>query len=96
MTQDTTLLGPSDDIIVIAADVGFMRHAGRSRVRLPEPMWRVDLDDFGVFSTCMTNPVGPTNPPIFVARCGCFDMDIDGDVDFRDFWIFQLAFNGAD
>ena len=56
----------------------------------------VDLEDFGVFPTCMTSPVGPINPAVFAAPCGCFDMDIDGDVDLRDFRSFQLAFDGAE
>ena len=45
----------------------------------------VDLEDFGLFPTCMTGPIGPIDPPVFTAPCGCFDMDVDGDVDLRDF-----------
>lgn len=48
----------------------------------------VDLVDYAVFAGCMTGPnLGPIG-----AGCGCIDLDVDDDVDLRDFAEFMIIF----
>ncbi|HNQ22963.1 MAG TPA: hypothetical protein PKK06_07710 [Phycisphaerae bacterium] len=50
----------------------------------------VDLDDFLIFTACMTGPeIG------IVPECSCADLDADGDADIVDFAAFQRAFTGS-
>ena len=55
----------------------------------------VNLNDYDYFQTCLSTG-GPGKPAPHVCTKG-FDGDVDGDVDFKDFQSFQLAFapNGA-
>jgi hypothetical protein len=46
----------------------------------------VDLDDYALFSDCLTGPVAAV-----VAGCERADLDCDGDADLRDFAAFQRA-----
>lgn len=50
----------------------------------------IDLDDFKVFSGCMSGPGGDPEG----AQCRCFHFDSDTDVDLIDFGFFQRAFTG--
>ncbi len=54
-----------------------------------------DLPDYAVFETCYSFS-GPGTEPPFQECLDHFDWNDDGDVDLRDFRIFQLAFNGGD
>jgi hypothetical protein len=51
----------------------------------------VDLDDFNIFTDCMT---GPDGGPAGI-ECTAFRFDADDDVDLEDFAAFQQAFTGA-
>ena len=48
-----------------------------------------DLEDFDVFSECLT---GPGNG--ITEGCGCADVDGNGDIDLTDFAQFQALFTG--
>ncbi len=50
---------------------------------------RIGLDDVQDFLACMSGPGAGANPV-----CGCYDMDVDGDVDLPDFLALQAAFTG--
>jgi hypothetical protein len=50
----------------------------------------VELDDFDVFSACMSGPEVDME-----AGCECADMDGDVDVDLADFAAFQPVFAGS-
>ncbi|UCG15359.1 MAG: hypothetical protein JSV19_08665 [Phycisphaerales bacterium] len=50
----------------------------------------VDIADYIVFESCIT---GPNAGPI-AAGCECADLDVDDDVDVKDFGLFQIAFTG--
>lgn len=52
----------------------------------------VDLDDFGVFQTCLS---GPAVPHVETPACDASDLDGDGDVDQADFGVFQRCYGGA-
>jgi hypothetical protein len=52
--------------------------------------WSVDLADYAGLATCLSGPgVGVD------AACGCPDLDTDGDVDLRDFGLFQVSFTAT-
>lgn len=52
----------------------------------------VDLDDFGVFQTCITGPnLGPVQE-----GCESVDFDHDNDIDQSDFGAFQQCYSGPD
>ncbi|MFQ5591012.1 MAG: CARDB domain-containing protein [Phycisphaerae bacterium] len=48
---------------------------------------RIDLGDLPAMAACLTGPVGGLK-----ADCGCSDLDADTDVDLRDIWTYQTAF----
>ncbi|MCH7527442.1 MAG: hypothetical protein IID39_08400, partial [Planctomycetes bacterium] len=55
----------------------------------------IDLDDFRVFTQCVTGP-DRSDPP-FTCPDGAFttaDLDYDLDVDSADFAVFQQTFTG--
>ncbi len=52
----------------------------------------VDVEDYGVFATCLAGPGSPQGAP----PCQELDFDGDGDVDQFDFAILQLCFSGMD
>lgn len=71
----------------------------------------IDVLDFAPFPACQSalcasqqcvpalydvDPPLPGSCPIFPSRCSLMDFDNDGDVDFRDWGDFQLAFNGGE
>ncbi len=61
----------------------------------PDPVYELGLDDFEMFTDCLGGPDVTPNPPPFTDAQEClnaFDLDADGDVDFKDFGDFQLAF----
>lgn len=49
----------------------------------------VDLDDYGIFASCMDGP-----EVTFPDGCDSADLDIDRDVDLADFAVLQAAFDG--
>ncbi len=49
----------------------------------------VDLFDHGRFTGCLTGPGGVVAP-----ECRCFDIDRNGTVDLRDFFVIQVGFTG--
>jgi hypothetical protein len=51
----------------------------------------VDLVNFGQLHDCMTAPI----PGALGPGCCFFDLELDDDVDLRDFRLFQLAFSGS-
>ncbi len=58
----------------------------------------VELDDFAAFTECMAGPDTMPHPPMLecvVACLAAFDLDLDNDVDFGDFAVFQALFNRA-
>jgi hypothetical protein len=47
-----------------------------------------DLADYAVFAACMTGPnLGPIG-----SGCWCIDLDVDDDVDLRDFAEFTIIY----
>ncbi len=56
----------------------------------------IDLDDYDAFTACATGPCAqpPCVPPLFSDLCCAIaDSDSDGDVDVREFGVFQAAFD---
>ncbi len=51
----------------------------------------VDLEDYAYWSGCMTGPAATYESP----QCERFDIDLDDDVDLRDFAHFQRQFSAS-
>ncbi|HNO77194.1 MAG TPA: hypothetical protein PKN33_03960 [Phycisphaerae bacterium] len=49
----------------------------------------VDLDDHADVIACLSGPSAGVN-----AGCACFDFDLEGDTDLRDFANLQMVFTG--